>query len=144
MSFQEDYDRLRLLSYPGTDIFLVNFSVVRPDSFTNVQERWIPELKEHSPNVPVVLVGTQSDLRDDMQTLEYLSKRKQKPVTTAQGEKLAKKIGAESYLECSALTQKGLKSVFDTAILAVLEPQNKCDHRKPTHFFYKLICGARA
>lgn len=33
---QEDYDRLRPLSYPQTDVFLVCFSIVSPPSFDNV------------------------------------------------------------------------------------------------------------
>ena len=36
---QEDYDRLRPLSYPQTDVFLVCFSVVNPSSFENVKEK---------------------------------------------------------------------------------------------------------
>lgn len=36
---QEDYDRLRPLSYSQTDIFLVCFSVVSPSSFENVREK---------------------------------------------------------------------------------------------------------
>lgn len=56
---QEDYDRLRPLSYPMTDVFLICFSVVNPASFQNVKEEWVPELKEYAPNVPFLLVGTQ-------------------------------------------------------------------------------------
>lgn len=39
LSGQEDYDRLRPLSYPQTDVFLVCFSVVSPSSFENVKEK---------------------------------------------------------------------------------------------------------
>jgi len=44
---QEDYDRLRPLSYPQTDVFLVCFSVVSPSSFENVKEKWVPEITHH-------------------------------------------------------------------------------------------------
>ena len=54
---QEDYDRLRPLSYNNADIFLVCYSVVIPSSLTNVKEKWIPELKEHSSETPYILVG---------------------------------------------------------------------------------------
>jgi Ras-related C3 botulinum toxin substrate 1 len=62
---QEDYDRLRPLSYPDTDVFLVCFSVVSPTSYENVSAKWIPELRHHAPNVPILLVGTKTDLRED-------------------------------------------------------------------------------
>jgi small GTP-binding protein len=61
----EDYDRLRLLSYPMTDVFLVFFSVMSPFSYKNVSWKWIPELRHHAPNAPVILVGTKTDLRED-------------------------------------------------------------------------------
>ncbi|WAQ95466.1 RAC3-like protein [Mya arenaria] len=75
---QEDYDRLRPLSYPQTDVFLICFSLISPASFENVR---------------------------------------------AKGLALAKDINSVKYLECSALTQKGLKTVFDEAIRAVLCPR---------------------
>jgi len=36
---QEDYDRLRPLSYPQTDVFLICFSIVSPPSFDNVKAK---------------------------------------------------------------------------------------------------------
>ncbi len=62
---QEEYDRLRVLAYPGTDVFLLAFNVMSPSSFANVTERWIVELNHYAPRVPVLLVGTQVDKRDD-------------------------------------------------------------------------------
>lgn len=128
---QEDYDRLRPLSYPQTDVFLVCFSVTSPASFENVKEKWFPEVHHHCPGVPCLIVGTQIDLRDDSQVIEKLARQKQRPVTNEQGERLARELGAVKYVECSALTQKGLKNVFDEAIVAALEPpvvkkRNKC------------------
>jgi cell division control protein 42 len=127
---QEDYDRLRPLSYPQTDVFLVCFSVVSPSSFENVKEKWVPEITHHCQKTPFLLVGTQIDLRDDAGTIEKLAKNKQKPITLEQGEKLAKELKAVKYVECSALTQKGLKNVFDEAILAALEPPEPPKRRR--------------
>merc|ERR1711915_104732 len=127
---QEDYDRLRPLSYPQTDVFLVCFSVVSPSSFENVKEKWVPEITHHCQKTPFLLVGTQIDLRDDAATIEKLAKNKQKPLSQEMGEKLAKELRAVKYVECSALTQKGLKNVFDEAILAALEPPEIIKRRK--------------
>uniref|UniRef100_A0A8B9DTG8 Cell division control protein 42 homolog n=1 Tax=Anser cygnoides TaxID=8845 RepID=A0A8B9DTG8_ANSCY len=102
---QEDYDRLRPLSYPQTDVFLVCFSVVSPSSFENVKEKWVPEITHHCPKTPFLLVGTQIDLRDDPSTIEKLAKNKQKPITPETAEKLARDLKAVKYVECSALTQ---------------------------------------
>ena len=124
---QEDYDRLRPLSYPQTDVFLVCFSVVSPSSFENVKEKaslqslmrfihiflieiifiqqWVPEITHHCQKTPFLLVGTQIDLRDETSTLEKLAKNKQKPIGIEMGEKLAKELKAVKYVECSALTQ---------------------------------------
>ena len=67
-----DYDRLRPLSYPQTDVFLVCYSVVNPASFDNVRAKWSPEIKHNNPETPVVLVGTKLDLRDDKHTVDKL------------------------------------------------------------------------
>ncbi|KAJ2848216.1 GTPase Cdc42 [Coemansia brasiliensis] len=119
---QEDYDRLRPLSYPQTDVFLVCFSVASPASFENVREKWFPEVRHHCPGVPCLVVGTQMDLREDPTTADRLKKNKLKFITPEQGAQLASEFDAIKYVECSALTQKGLKNVFDEAIVAALEP----------------------
>lgn len=119
---QEDYDRLRPLSYPMTDVFLVAFSVVSQSSFDNIQSKWVPEISHHCPGVPFVLVGNKIDLRDDRETIQRLSDRGLRPISTEQGEELARRIGAVRYVECSALTQQGLKNVFDEGVRAALSP----------------------
>ncbi|KAG5670074.1 hypothetical protein PVAND_000360 [Polypedilum vanderplanki] len=120
---QEDYDRLRPLSYPQTDVFLICFSVASPSSFENVTSKWYPELKHHCPEAPIILVGTKIDLRDDRETLSALAEQGLSPCKREQGQKLANKIRAVKYMECSALTQRGLKQVFDEAVRAVLRPE---------------------
>ncbi|XP_041072533.1 ras-related C3 botulinum toxin substrate 3a isoform X1 [Carcharodon carcharias] len=132
---QEDYDRLRPLSYPQTDVFLICFSLVSPASFENVRAKWYPEVRHHCPNTPIILVGTKLDLRDDKDTIERLRDKKLAPITYPQGLAMAREIGAVKYLECSALTQRGLKTVFDEAIRAVLCPPPVKKRRKKCTVF---------
>jgi len=122
---QEDYDRLRPLSYPQTDVFLICFSLISPASFENVRAKWYPEVAHHCPNTPVILVGTKLDLRDDKDTVDRLKEKRLAPITYPQGLVMAREINAVKYLECSALTQKGLKNVYDEAIRVVLRPEPK-------------------
>jgi len=122
---QDDFDTLRPLVYPNTDVFLICFSVVCPSSFLNIREKWIPEIKKSkekgSKAVPIILVGTQSDLRNDVNARVELAKYKEQPIMEQEAKKLAKDLGAESYIETSALTQHNLKEVFDEAIMAGLK-----------------------
>ena len=60
---QEDYDRLRPLSYPQTDVFLVAFSLISRPSFENVKAKWFPELKHHQPGIPMILVSVAAQRR---------------------------------------------------------------------------------
>ncbi|XP_048252804.1 ras-like GTP-binding protein RHO isoform X2 [Haliotis rufescens] len=115
---QEDYDRLRPLSYPDTDVILMCFSIDSPDSLENIPEKWKQEVK--FPNVPIILVGNKKDLRNDDNTRRELSKMKQEPVKTEEGRAMAEKIGAFAYLECSAKTKEGVREVFETATRATL------------------------
>lgn len=114
---QEEYDRLRYLSYPNTDVFLVCLSVVNRISYENVTAKWLPELKENSPKTPIILVGTKTDLRGDA---DYLEKLKTQglgtPITFEEGVKLKTEIKASSYMECSALKHEGVKEIFQEAL----------------------------
>uniref|UniRef100_A0A4W3JFF7 Rho-related GTP-binding protein RhoB n=1 Tax=Callorhinchus milii TaxID=7868 RepID=A0A4W3JFF7_CALMI len=117
---QEDYDRLRPLSYPDTDVILVCFSVDAPDSL-NIPEKWMPEVRHFCPGVPVVLVGNKRDLRNDETVRKEMALVKQEPIRWEDGKAMAEKIGAYSYLECSAKTKEGVWAVFETAIRATLQ-----------------------
>jgi small GTP-binding protein len=63
---QEDFDRIRPLSYAGTDVFLVCFSLVSRTSMHNVPYKWIPELRQYCPDTPIVLVGTKVPLESTL------------------------------------------------------------------------------
>src|SRR3990167_1526882 len=112
---QEDYDRLRPLSYPQTDVFLACFSVVSPASFENIRAKWHQELSYYCPTVPIIVVGTKVDLRKDKETIDRLAAKNFSPVLFDQGVETANMIKAEKYLECSALTQLGVRDVFEEA-----------------------------
>lgn len=118
---QDDFDSLIPLCYPGTDVFLLCFSVVSPTSFYNIRDKWLPEIRRHCPSAPVVLVGTQCDLRTSVKVLIELDSYREQPVPENAAKLLAQQIGAACYLESSALTQRNLKEVFDTAILVALQ-----------------------
>jgi len=123
---QEDYDRLRPLSYPDSHVVLICFAIDLPDSLENVQEKWIGEVMHFCPKVPVMLVGCKKDLRRDQQTLDTLRKQNQRPIAPEQGQAVAQKIGARMYLECSARTGEGVREVFQHATrAALLKPKRK-------------------
>jgi Ras-related C3 botulinum toxin substrate 1 len=117
---EEEYARLRALSYPETDCFLVCFSVVCESSFDNVLSKWLPEVRQTCPKSNIQLVGTKNDLRDNQEILDLVNNGEIKIITQEQAEEMAKRIGATKYIECSSLTQSGLKNVFEEAIRGVL------------------------
>ncbi|XP_023667296.1 rho-related GTP-binding protein RhoG-like isoform X2 [Paramormyrops kingsleyae] len=127
---QEEYDRLRTLSYPQTNVFIICFSIGSPSSHANVRHKWHPEVSHHCPGVPILLVGTKRDLRSDGDTVKKLREQGLAPTTGQQGSSLAKQIGAIKYLECSALLQEGVREVFMEAVRAVLYPSNKKNAKK--------------
>jgi len=127
---QEEYDRLRPLSYANANVFLICFAVVNPISYDNISYKWYPEVMHFCPDTPLVLVGTKIDLRKDEAFVEKnLRANNLQPISTAQGQELAKKIKAFKYIECSARTEENLKTVFDEAIKAVFfapKKKKKC------------------
>jgi len=116
---QEGYARIRPLAYANCDVFVICFDVTNRVSLENVKKIWTPELKSHCKDVPLVLVGTKIDLRMDKSTSKGVASTDRKA-----GENMATEVKAVKYLECSALTQDGLKDVFECAVQAVLrDPQ---------------------
>ncbi|TYK29702.1 rac-like GTP-binding protein ARAC7 [Cucumis melo var. makuwa] len=122
---QEDYSRLRPLSYRGADVFVVAFSLISKASYENVLKKWMPELRRFAPSVPIVLVGTKLDLRDN--GAYFTDHAGSNTITYSQGEELRKQIGAAAYIECSSKTQQNVKAVFDTAIKVVLQPPRRIE-----------------
>ncbi|KAF2219100.1 protein rho1 [Elsinoe ampelina] len=119
---QEEYDRLRPLSYPETDLLFVCFAIDCPNSLENVMDKWYPEVLHFCPTTPVILVGLKSDLRNKRTCIELLKTQGLTPVTTAQASSVAKKMGA-MYMECSSKEMIGVHEIFDRAIDTVVAEQ---------------------
>ncbi|EDQ90052.1 uncharacterized protein MONBRDRAFT_18607 [Monosiga brevicollis MX1] len=122
---QEDYDRLRPLSYPDTNVVLICYSIDNPDSLENISYKWVPEVRHFCPGVPFVLVGCKKDLRNNPSTIADLQKQNQAPVEEEKGKKQAAEISAYSYIECSARTRDNVHAVFETATRASMTVKTK-------------------
>jgi len=116
---QEEYDRLRPLSYPGADVVLLCFSTVSQASHDAIRDKWAPEVNHYIPEVPHILVGTKIDLREAQHPDPNSGKFE--PITPEMGQAMAKQIKAAKYLEVSSKTRQGLEEVFNQAIDLVLE-----------------------
>jgi GTPase SAR1 family protein len=115
-------------------VFIICYSVISPSSVANVRNKWAPEIKLYGAGVPIILVGTKSDLRHDSKVIAELEAKNIKAVTFEEGEALAKEIGATKHMECSAFTQDNLPATFDEVIRAGLEfisPKKKKTKRRP-------------
>jgi len=119
---QEDYDRLRPLSYPGADVVLLCFSTINNASYEAIKEKWAPEVQHYIPNVPIILVGTKVDLRElktpDPNTGKF------EPITKEKGEALGKEVGVIKYMEICSKTGQGVADVFNEAVSQVLQDRS--------------------
>ncbi|CAL5866476.1 uncharacterized protein PFLUO_LOCUS684 [Penicillium psychrofluorescens] len=113
---QEEFDRLRALSYEDTHVLMLCFSVDSSDSFENVGSKWIAEINENCPGVRVVLTALKCDLRKDEEMNDNPD-----AITFDQGLAKAKEIGAVKYLECSAVQNRGIRESFYEAAKVALE-----------------------
>lgn len=109
---QEDFDRLRSLSYAETHVVMMCFSVDNPTSLENIEGKWVDEILEFCPGVKVVLVALKCDMREDPATLERLGRTGMRPVEYDEGLAVARRIRASRYLECSAKHNRGVNEVF--------------------------------
>ena len=123
---QEDYKKLRPMSYPRTQVFLLCFSLVRPKTLENIEKVWFKEVQEYCPDIPIILAGLQSDLRDDFESKAgELRAQQMEPIPYKKGEEMAKTINARAYFECSALTGKNMVELFETTVRYALNPQGQ-------------------
>ena len=131
---RKDFAKIRPCAYHKMDAIILCYSVDDPASLTAIQTDWLPELKSHAPKVPYILVGTKMDKKDevDFETSAVSSRPSggdslhvQNIVSTAQGLEASKRLGAQDFLECSALYRNGTRAVFETAAKVALTKHRK-------------------
>ncbi|KAB5546369.1 hypothetical protein PHYPO_G00071270 [Pangasianodon hypophthalmus] len=128
------YDNVRPLCYSDSDAVLLCFDISRPDTVDSSLKKWKTEIMDFCPNARILLVACKTDLRTDVCTLMELSTQKMAPISQEQGSSLAKQLGAEAYLECSAFTsEKSIHSVFRSAALACLDKLQPPIKPSPAH-----------
>lgn len=140
---QEEFDRLRSLSYSDTHCIMLCFSIDSPDSLENVQSKWVGEIADHCEGVKLVLVALKCDLRsnEDTHDHEYNNanedelfnpysqsnpyQQQKRLISYDEGLAVAKKVGALRYLECSAKKNRGVNEAFSEAARCALNAKPK-------------------
>eukprot|EP00475_Leptophrys_vorax_P021162 TRINITY_DN2889_c0_g1_i2.p1 TRINITY_DN2889_c0_g1~~TRINITY_DN2889_c0_g1_i2.p1 ORF type:complete len:133 (+),score=33.51 TRINITY_DN2889_c0_g1_i2:413-811(+) len=111
---QGDYDRMRPLCYPDTDVFLICFGLNSRASFENVKSKWHKEILSHEAKAKIILIGNKCDLRKSASTVDLVSKD--------EAQRLCDQLGIKFYYECSAKSQEGMKEVFEAAARLGMAP----------------------
>jgi len=131
VSSSDDHSRMRSLTYRMNHIFFLCFSTVDRHSFENAKLQWFPEIDLIVPEAPVYLIGTQTDLRD--QLLAENPNNISKVVTQEDAEQLRSSMGAIMYLETSVNSAVSLTRVMKqvaSAMLRETEHQAKINHAR--------------
>jgi len=116
---QSDYDRLRSLSYPYTDVFLLAFNLDNERAL-ETKDRRLSELHHFNPETPILLVGTKSDLR-----------KEKSGISQQRGEEMAVKMGCVSYVETSSVSGQGMDELRHAIVETfVLSQQSKSVKKK--------------
>lgn len=140
---QEEFDRLRSLSYDDTDLIMLCYSVDSKDSLENVESKWVGEITDNCPGVKLVLVALKCDLRENSADDEEAGAAGAAPADGADGQtekptigydqglEVARRINALRYLECSAMRNRGVNEAFTEAARVALsvkkdKEDNKC------------------
>jgi Rho family protein len=126
---QEEFDRLRALSYDDTHTIMLCFSVDSPQSLENVQTKWVSEIAENCAGVKLVLVALKCDLRED-DVDDESNEPKQAVIGYEQGLQVAETIRALRYLECSAMKNRGVNEAFTEAARVALSVKTQKDKKR--------------
>lgn len=113
---QEQFDRLRPMSYNNADVVIILYSVTNQSSFDNVKMLWAPEINRYCPTTPIILAGNKLDLQRNI---------KNKGLDNSSINDMAKSIRAASCIEISAKSGYNCQELLHTAIR--LSGQKVCE-----------------
>nr|XP_020497513.1 rho-related GTP-binding protein RhoH [Labrus bergylta] len=119
----DNFRQIRPRSYQQADVVLICFSVANPNSLANVQHKWINEVREYLPRVPILVVATQTDLRE-------VGSYRGTCISPAEGRHMAQQVHAKGYLECSSLSNRGVQQVFEYAVRTAVNQARKQARRR--------------
>ncbi|KAK5617633.1 hypothetical protein CRENBAI_002549 [Crenichthys baileyi] len=119
----DNFKQIRPRSYQQADVVLMCYSVANPNSLASIQRKWIAEVRENLPRVPVLLVATQTDLRE-------VGVHRGSCISPAEGKRVAHEVHAKGYLECSSLSNRGVQQVFEYAVRTVFNKHKKRERRR--------------
>ncbi|XP_056136108.1 rho-related GTP-binding protein RhoH [Lampris incognitus] len=119
----DTFRQIRPMSYQKADIVLMCYSVANPNSLASIQQKWVAEIRDSLPHVPVLVVATQTDLRET-------GSHQGNCITAAQGRRVAHEIRAKGYLECSSLSNRGVQQVFEYAVRTAVNRARKQARRR--------------
>lgn len=123
---QHDYENMRSCTYKDSEVLVLCYSVVDRESLESIKDFWVPEVKQCGRRKPIILVATQTDLRKSC---------KSETVSFEDGQELAKEIGADAFVECTAHDNGSVNHVFELMTTAGLK------FRKKKHNFVKRMFG---
>ena len=107
---QEGYERLRPLSYPQTDVFLLCFKADKPKTLEHIRTKWYPETSHHCPEVKRILVCITECAPEDENENES-----DKAVSIEDCRAVAEEIHASNFVVCNLSTRQGVQEVFEEA-----------------------------
>ncbi|XP_028259924.1 rho-related GTP-binding protein RhoH [Parambassis ranga] len=119
----DNFKQIRPRSYQQADVVLICYSVANPNTLASVQHKWIDEVREHLPKVPVLVVATQTDQRET-------GVHRGSCISAVEGRRVAREVHAKGYLECSSLSNRGVQQVFEHAVRTVVNQAKKEARRR--------------
>lgn len=147
---QEDYDRLRPLSYPESDVIVLCYAVNDRASLEQIGSKWAPEVDHFCRGVPKILVALKTDLRSSqhhrsgsaslsptsvssgshpMNSSSTSATPNGRLLTTEEGQEMAIRIGADRFIECSAKYRDNVDTVFESAMRCVWDKEKRSRDR---------------